>query len=90
MGVYSTYYHIIIFQEDHKFTECMECLPAGFKAMVPAILVLTFAWSLKVSSRCTWCKAVRNMMGIRQQASDTSSDNYIRLFAVYAFSTGTS
>ena len=30
-----------------KFTECMECLPAGFKAMVPAILILTFAWSLK-------------------------------------------
>lgn len=29
------------------FTECMECLPAGFKAMVPAILILTFAWTLK-------------------------------------------
>ena len=29
------------------FTECMECLPNGFKAMVPAILILTFAWSLK-------------------------------------------
>jgi Na+/H+ antiporter NhaC len=30
-----------------KFGECMECLPNGFKAMVPAILILTFAWSLK-------------------------------------------
>ncbi len=30
-----------------KFRECMECLPAGFKAMVPAILILTFAWTLK-------------------------------------------
>ena len=30
-----------------KFSECMECLPAGFKAMVPAILILTFAWTLK-------------------------------------------
>ncbi len=29
------------------FTECMECLPSGFKAMVPAILILTFAWTLK-------------------------------------------
>ncbi len=29
------------------FKECMECLPEGFKAMVPAILILTFAWSLK-------------------------------------------
>ncbi|MBQ7776679.1 MAG: Na+/H+ antiporter NhaC family protein [Lachnospiraceae bacterium] len=27
--------------------ECMECLPEGFKAMVPAILILTFAWTLK-------------------------------------------
>ncbi len=30
-----------------SFTECMECLPAGFKAMVPAILILSFAWTLK-------------------------------------------
>lgn len=27
--------------------ECMESLPEGFKAMVPAILILTFAWTLK-------------------------------------------
>lgn len=30
-----------------SFSECMQCLPAGFKAMVPAILILTFAWTLK-------------------------------------------
>ncbi len=30
-----------------SFSECMECLPDGFKAMVPAILILTFAWTLK-------------------------------------------
>jgi len=29
-----------------SFSECMECLPEGFKAMVPAILILTFAWTL--------------------------------------------
>ncbi len=29
------------------FTACMECLPAGFQAMVPPILILTFAWTLK-------------------------------------------
>lgn len=29
-----------------SFSECMECFPAGFKAMVPAILILTFAWTL--------------------------------------------
>lgn len=30
-----------------KFGECMACIPEGFKAMVPAILILTFAWALK-------------------------------------------
>lgn len=29
------------------FEECMSCLPEGFKAMVPAILILTLAWTLK-------------------------------------------
>jgi Na+/H+ antiporter NhaC len=29
------------------FKECMDCLPEGFKAMVPAILILTLAWTLK-------------------------------------------
>ncbi len=30
-----------------SFKDCMGCLPEGFKAMVPAILILTFAWTLK-------------------------------------------
>ncbi len=30
-----------------KFNECMSCVPDGFKAMVPAILILTLAWTLK-------------------------------------------
>ncbi|MBR6670001.1 MAG: sodium:proton antiporter [Ruminococcus sp.] len=29
------------------FTECMDSVAAGFKQMVPAILILTFAWTLK-------------------------------------------
>ena len=29
------------------FKDCMECLPEGFQAMVPAILILSFAWTLK-------------------------------------------
>lgn len=29
------------------FHEIMSCIPEGFKAMVPAILILTFAWTLK-------------------------------------------
>lgn len=30
-----------------RFSESMSCIPEGFKAMVPAILILTFAWTLK-------------------------------------------
>ena len=30
-----------------KFQDIMSCLPEGFKAMVPAILILVFAWTLK-------------------------------------------
>ena len=30
-----------------SFSECMDCLPDGFKQMVPAMLILTFAWTLK-------------------------------------------
>lgn len=30
-----------------SFSESMTCIPEGFKAMVPAILILTFAWTLK-------------------------------------------
>lgn len=30
-----------------KFSECMACIPEGFKSMVPAIMILTFAWTLK-------------------------------------------
>ena len=30
-----------------SFKECMSCLPDGFKAMVPAILILVMAWTLK-------------------------------------------
>ena len=30
-----------------SFKDCMTCIPDGFKAMVPAILILTLAWTLK-------------------------------------------
>ncbi|MCR5674208.1 MAG: Na+/H+ antiporter NhaC family protein [Lachnospiraceae bacterium] len=30
-----------------NFNECMNAIPEGFKSMVPAILILTFAWTLK-------------------------------------------
>lgn len=40
----------IIFYMIHRvinFRDCMGCIPEGFKAMVPAIMILTFAWTLK-------------------------------------------
>ena len=30
-----------------KFSECMACIPEGFKSMVQAIMILSFAWTLK-------------------------------------------
>ena len=30
-----------------SFSDSMSCVPEGFKAMVPAIMILTFAWTLK-------------------------------------------
>jgi len=40
-------YFIIFRRGTIKFKDLMECVPEGFKAMVPAILILTFAWTLK-------------------------------------------
>lgn len=36
-----------MFRKVLSFRKCMECIPEGFKAMVPAIMILTFAWTLK-------------------------------------------
>ena len=30
-----------------SFSECMNAIPEGFKSMVPAILILSLAWTLK-------------------------------------------
>ena len=76
-----------------SFKECMDCVPEGFKAMVPAILILTFAWSLK---------AMTDSLGAREFvagliSSDNASDlmNFlpaiIFLIACFlSFATGTS
>ncbi len=39
------------------FADCMGCIPDGFKAMVPAILILTFAWTLKAMTDSLGAKA---------------------------------
>lgn len=36
-----------LLRQSLSFADCMECLPKGFKQMVPAMLILTFAWTLK-------------------------------------------
>ncbi|MCR4658349.1 MAG: Na+/H+ antiporter NhaC family protein [Lachnospiraceae bacterium] len=38
---------IYLVRKTLTFRECMESIPEGFSAMVPAILILTFAWTLK-------------------------------------------
>ena len=36
-----------LIRQSLPFADCMDCLPEGFKQMVPAILILSFAWALK-------------------------------------------
>ena len=43
--VFTLVYYLI--RRAMSFKEMMGCIPEGFKAMVPAIMILTFAWSLK-------------------------------------------
>ncbi|MCM1296725.1 MAG: Na+/H+ antiporter NhaC family protein [Muribaculaceae bacterium] len=43
--VFAIAYYLI--RRSMSFREIMGCIPEGFKAMVPAIMILTFAWSLK-------------------------------------------
>ena len=75
-----------------KFTECMDCLPAGFKAMVPAILILTFAWSLKSITDVLGAKEfVATMMEHSAAGMQLLLPAIIFVVAVcLAFSTGTS
>ena len=61
------YYFI---RKSMSFKEMMGCIPEGFKAMVPAILILTFAWSLKAMTDSLGAKFfvrdfVRNASGLQ-------------------------
>ena len=75
-----------------SFRECMDCLPDGFKAMVPAILILTFAWTLK--SMTDSLGAAEFVAGAMEQSAGVFM-NFLPaiIFLVgcfLAFSTGTS
>ena len=75
-----------------NFKECMNALPEGFKSMVPAILILTFAWTLK---------AMTDSLGAKEFVADLVQSSagglmaflpaIVFLVAVFlAFATGTS
>ena len=82
------YYFI---RKSMSFKEMMGCIPEGFKAMVPAILILTFAWSLKVMTDSLGAKYfVRDFV---RSASALQIFLPVIVFAVgclLAFATGTS
>ena len=75
-----------------SFKECMNAIPEGFKSMVPAILILTFAWTLKGMTDSLG--AAGFVAGLMEQSA-ASLMNFlpaiIFLVAVFlSFSTGTS
>ena len=75
-----------------SFSDCMSCIPDGFKAMVPAILILTFAWTLKAMTDSLGAKEfVAAMMETSAQGLMNLLPAIIFLVACFlAFATGTS
>ncbi len=74
-----------------SFTECMDSIAAGFKQMVPAILILTFAWTLKTMTGLL--EAGPFVSGIVKSATALQILLPLILFAVaigLSFATGTS
>lgn len=75
-----------------SFKEGMECLPEGFKAMVPAILILTFAWTLKaMTDSLGAAEYVRSLLdGNTGYFSNFLPAVIFVISALLAFATGTS
>ena len=77
-----------------NFEECMEAIPEGFKSMVPAILVLTFAWTLK--SMTDSLGAATYVAGLVENVADNAAIMSFLPALVFvvgaflAFATGTS
>ena len=73
------------------FKACMSCLPEGFKAMVPAILILSLAWTLKAMTDSL--DAAKYVASLMESAGHIKSFLPAVIFIVagfLAFSTGTS
>ena len=83
-------YYLI--RKSMTFRDMMNCIPEGFKAMVPAILILTFAWSLKAMTDSLGAKYfVRDF--VRSSADGMQMFLPAIVFVVgclLAFATGTS
>lgn len=80
-----------MFRRVLKFNECMDSIAAGFKQMVPAILILTFAWTLKTMTN--HLEAGAFVSGVVQSATALSVLLPVILFVMaigLAFATGTS
>lgn len=80
-----------MFRRVLKFNECMDSIAAGFKQMVPAILILTFAWTLKTMTN--HLEAGAFVSGVVQSVTALSVLLPVILFVVavgLAFATGTS
>ena len=76
-----------------SFKECMDCLSDGFKAMVPAILILTFAWSLKAMTDSLGAKEFVAGLISSDSASDLMNFLPVIIFLIacfLSFATGTS
>ena len=75
-----------------SFKAMAECVPEGFKSMVPAILILTFAWSLKAMTDSLGAKQFVEAL-VKNSASGFQNllPAIVFLIACFlSFSTGTS
>ena len=88
--VFSFVYFLI--RRSMSFKDMMSCIPEGFKAMVPAIMILTFAWSLKAMTDSLGAKYfVRDF--VRTSATGVQMLLPVIVFVIgclLAFATGTS
>ncbi len=75
-----------------SFRESMACIPEGFKSMVPAILILTFAWTLKnMTDSLGASEFVDSVVSQYAEGMQLLLPAIIFLIAVFiSFSTGTS
>ena len=75
-----------------SFKDCMDSLPEGFKAMVPAILILCSAWTLKAMTDSLGAKVFISQLinGPAAGLADFLPAIIFAIAIVLAFSTGTS